>query len=116
MRATPILIGLLAGLSACQNGGDSTNDAASANTSTPAANGTDYVATIRDMPEAQRRATFLRAIRDANQACQQVVDDKASDPVDGNAAWGVRCEDGRGWLISIAPDGNAKVTGPVAAK
>jgi hypothetical protein len=112
-----LILGLAGGLAACAPGEDRKND-----TSTPtagptaAANGTDYVAAIRDMPEAQRRATFLRAIRDAGQACQQVVDDRASDPVDGNAAWGVRCEDGRGWLISIAPDGNAKVTGPVARK
>jgi hypothetical protein len=112
-----LILGLAGGLAACAPGDDSTNDASPPATApTVAANGTDYVATIRDMPEGQRRATFLRAIRDANQACQQVVDDRASDPVDGNAAWGVRCEDGRGWLISIAPDGNAKVTGPVARK
>lgn len=101
-------------LAAC-NGGGSTNDAAASNATAPAANGTNYVETIRAMPEGQRRATFLRAIRDARQDCQQIVEDKASKPIDGNAAWGVRCEDGRGWLIAIAPDGNAKVTGPVAA-
>lgn len=99
-------------LTACGTGPESTNDAANA----PAANGVDFAAEVRGMTEAQRRATFLRAIRDASQACQQVVDTKASEPVDGNAAWGVRCEDGRGWLISIARDGNAKVTGPVARK
>lgn len=87
--------------------------------------GTDYVAAVRDMPEAQRRATFLRAIRDAGQACQQVVEDRADaapatserdGTTAGAASWGVRCEDGRGWLITMAPDGNAKVTGPVASK
>lgn len=110
-----LALALVAGLGACGGAQDSTNDAA-VPTAAAAGNGTDYVQTIRDMPEALRRATFLRAIRDAQQACQQVVDDKAADPVNGNAAWGVRCEDGRGWLISIAPDGNAKVTGPVARK
>jgi hypothetical protein len=107
----PILTALA--LAACGAGNDSTNEAT---TAAPKAGGTDYVAAIRNMAEPQRRATFLRAIRDARQACQQVVDDKPADPVDGNAGWGVRCEDGRGWLISIAQDGNAKVTGPVAAK
>ena len=112
----PILAPSLLSLAlvACSEGA-STNDAAASNATAPAANGTNYVETIRAMPEGQRRATFLRAIRDAQQACQQIVEDKASAPVDGNAAWGVRCEDGRGWLIAIAPDGNAKVTGPVAA-
>lgn len=103
-------------LAACGTAQDSTNDAAGANSAVAAPAGVDFAATVQAMPEAQRRATFLRAIRDARQACQQVVDAKASEPVDGNAAWGVRCEDGRGWLISIARDGNAKVTGPVASK
>jgi hypothetical protein len=101
-------------LMAC-GGPASTNDATASNGAAPATKGTNYVETIRAMPEGQRRATFLRAIQDAQQACQQIVDVRASEPVDGNAAWGVRCEDGRGWLIAIAPDGNAKVTGPVAA-
>lgn len=115
MKHGTILILMTAGLAACAPEPDSTNDAAGA-IAAPAANGVDFAAEVRDMPEAQRRATFLRAIRDARQACQQVTDAQASDPVDGNAAWGVRCEDGRGWLISIARDGNAKVTGPVAQK
>lgn len=115
MRAALTTMALIT-LAACGAEPDSTNDAAGAGTSVPASNGVDFAAEVRQMPEAQRRATFLRAIRDARQACQQVVDAKASEPVDGNAAWGVRCEDGRGWLISIARDGNAKVTGPVASK
>ena len=101
-------------LAAC-GGSPSTNDATASNAAVQSVNGTNYVETIRAMPEGQRRATFLRAIQDAKQQCQQVVEEKASEPADGNAAWGVRCEDGRGWLIAIAPDGNAKVTGPVAA-
>ena len=115
MRA--LILILAASLTACDAAGDSTNDAAQANGAAPsAANGTDYVAQIGNMAEPVRRATFLRAIRDAGQECQEVVDAKAADAVDGNASWGVRCEDGRGWLINIAPDGNAKVTGPVARK
>jgi hypothetical protein len=114
MKQFPVLI--LAVLAACGSGEGSTNDAATSGAGGVATNGTDYVQAIRDMPEAQRRATFLRAIRDARQACQQVVEDKAAEPVEGNAAWGVRCEDGRGWLISIARNGDAKVTGPVASK
>jgi len=114
MRAILALAALWPALAAC-NEGASTNAATASNAATPAANGTNYVETIRDMPEGQRRATFLRAIQDAKQQCQQVVEEKADEPANGNAAWGVRCEDGRGWLIAIAPDGNAKVTGPVAA-
>lgn len=115
MRA--LILILAAGLAGCEAAGDSTNDASQANNAGPAAvNGTDYVAQIGNMTEPVRRATFLRAIRDAGQACQEVVDAKPADAVDGNASWGVRCEDRRGWLISIARDGNAKVTGPVDRK
>jgi ribosomal protein S11 len=114
MMKSLMAVGAVMTLAAC-GGTASTNDAAASNAAEPAANGTNYVETIRTMPEGQRRATFLRALQDAKQACQQIVDVRASEPVDGNAAWGVRCEDGRGWLIAIAPDGNAKVTGPVAA-
>ena len=94
---------------------ESANDAA-ANAAPAAGNGTNYVAEVKAMPEPVRRATFLRAIRDAGQACQNVVADQPAEAVDGNPAWGTRCEDGLCCLISIAPDGNAKVTGPVAAK
>ena len=81
------------------------------------ANGTDYVATIRDMNPELRRATFLRAIRDAGQACQQVASDRDAGPAEGGGAtWTVRCEDQRGWMIVIGRDGNAKVTGPIAPK
>jgi len=114
MKAILAPAALCLGLTAC-NESASTNGAAASNTAAPAANGTNYVETIQAMPEGQRRATFLRAIQDAKQQCQQVVEEKAAEPANGNAAWGVRCEDGRGWLIAIAPDGNAKVTGPVAA-
>lgn len=106
-----LAIALLSGCGPAASSNDAAPEAVNAT-----AGGTDYVAALRAMPEAQRRATLLRAIRDANQACQQVVDATTADPVNGNAAWGVRCEDGRGWLISIAPDGNAKVTGPVARR
>ena len=114
MRALILLAGLC--LVGCEAGGDSTNDAAVANGTGPAADGTDYVAQIGNMAEPVRRATFLRAIRDAGQACQEVVDAKPADAADGSSAWGVRCEDRRGWLITIARDGNAKVTGPVDRK
>ncbi|HEV2567275.1 hypothetical protein [Sphingomonas sp.] len=104
-----------AALAACTPATDEGNSSNAA-TSAPAANGTDYVAEIRTMAPEQRKATFLRAIRDAQQACQQVVAEQDAGPMNGEAAWTVRCEDGRGWMIVIARDGNAKVTGPVAAK
>lgn len=111
MRTSLLLTAALGLLAGC-NQAPSSNEATAP--SSNAAGGTDYVAALKAMPEEQRRATFLRAIRDAGQACQQVVEEKEDTAAAGG--WGVRCEDGRGWLIVIAPDGNAKVTGPVAPK
>jgi hypothetical protein len=102
-----------AALAACAPSGDAGNNASAA---APAPGGTDYVAEVRKMTPEVRKATFLRAIRDAKQACQQVIAEQDAGPVDGAVAWTVRCEDKRGWMIAIARDGNAKVTGPVAAK
>ena len=100
-------------LAACAPSGDSGNNATVA---APVAGGPDYVAEVRKMTPEVRKATFLRAIRDAKQACQQVIAERDAGQVDGAAAWTVRCEDKRGWMITIARDGNAKVTGPVATK
>lgn len=109
------VIAASAALAACAPSGDD-NPADAANAGAPAANGTDYVAEVRNMAPEVRKATFLRAIRDAQQACQQVVAEQDAGQVDGAAAWTARCEDKRGWMITIARDGNAKVTGPVAPK
>ncbi len=110
-------IGLLiaaAALVACTPSTEQGNDSGAA--APPATGGTDYVAEVRKMTPEVRKATFLRAIRDAKQACQQVLAEQDAGQVDGAAAWTVRCEDKRGWMITIARDGNAKVTGPVATK
>lgn len=106
-------IAAVAALAACAPSNEAGNNATAA---APADGGTDYVAEVRKMTPKVRKATFLRAIRDAQQACQQVIAEQDAGQVDGAAAWTVRCEDKRGWMVTIARDGNAKVTGPVATK
>ncbi|NNM77500.1 hypothetical protein HJG53_11335 [Sphingomonas sp. ID1715] len=105
-----------AALAACTPSADDLNANNQAAAAAPAKDGTDYVAQVRGMTPKLRQATFLRAIRDAQQACQQVVAEQPVDDAEGDPAWTAVCEDGRGWLIAIAPNGNAKVTGPVPAK
>lgn len=106
-----IVIGMAALLAGC-----SETDTAATNNAVlvqgGAAKGPDYVAAVRGMNPELRKATLLRAIRDARQPCQQVAAEQAA----GENQWSARCEDGSGWLITIQPDGNAKVTGPVARK
>lgn len=72
-------------------------------TASPAANA--YANRLAAMPEGERNAVLIRAIRDAGQDCQQVV---TSIPA-GPAAWDARCDDDRPWRISIGANGNASV-------
>lgn len=106
-------------LTACgQPGNDRADNATAnaANASNAAAPKTDYVAEIRAMAPPLRRATFLRAIRDADQPCQEVVSEREVDPVNGQASWAAACETGAAWVIIVEPDGNAKVTNAVVPK
>ena len=109
-------------LAACTPGGSERNEAngsepaAAATPTTSSANATDYVAQVRTMAPKLRQATFLRAIRDAGQECQQVIAEQPAGGEQSDAVWSAVCEDHRGWMITIAPDGNAKVTGPIPPK
>lgn len=76
----------------------------------------DYVGEIRGMTPALRRGTFLRAIRDAQQPCQEVVEEHATENVNGQASWSASCENGADWIIIVERDGNAKVTNGVDPK
>jgi hypothetical protein len=97
-------------LAACGRSGEAGADnAATAKPSNAAAPATDYVAAIRTMDPKLRRATFLRAIRDAQQPCQDVVAEQEGRPVNGQASWIAQCDDGSGYVIAVQPDGNAKV-------
>lgn len=106
IRPLALTLTLTLTLAAC---GGPENNAATA-PAEPAANGTDYVEAIRTMPDGQRHATMLRAIRDASQDCQQVTQSAEGQPVNGRPAWMATCEDGRSWTVVVAPDGNATVT------
>ena len=78
-------------------------------TSAPTANiiQSEEAAQVAAMPEGQRNAVFIRAIRDAGQACQRV---HASAPIKGAVgAWAARCADGRHWSVTIGADGIAQV-------
>lgn len=76
----------------------------------------DYVAEIRGMSPPLRRGTFLRAIRDAGQPCQEVRKEYETEPVGGQASWSAECENGAQWIVIVQRDGNAKVTNAVNPK
>lgn len=70
----------------------------------------DYIAEVKALPEARRKALFFRAIRDAGLPCQTVT---KSEPVDANKkapTWRAECEDRTAHLIQVMPDGTLYVT------
>lgn len=102
-------------LAACgQTGGNAANAVAAAKPKP--ADARDYVGEIRGMLPELRRGTFLRAIRDAQQPCQEVIEEHETETVNGQAAWSASCENGADWIIIVERDGNAKVTNGVDPK
>lgn len=69
----------------------------------------DYQARLEAMPEGQRNAVFIRALRDAGRDCQGVVSSAYQGPLQNRPTWTARCDDGVGWVIIIGKDGIAEV-------
>ena len=97
----------LALLAACGGTPTETANSATANTAAPAVN---TAATVRDLPEGQRTAVVLRAIRDAGRDCQTVTKAVEVTAVQGTPTWQATCDDGAQWIVAIGADGVATVT------
>lgn len=65
---------------------------------------------LRDMPDGQRDVVLFRAVRDANQECQHVTQSTPAGVVNGDPAWGVACDNGRQFIVSVRQDGVMGVT------
>ena len=61
------------------------------------------------MPEGQRNAVFIRAIRDARQECQHVESSEPAGEHQGFPVWNATCEGGGTWTVVIMNDGTAAV-------
>jgi hypothetical protein len=66
------------------------------------------------MPEGQRNAVFIRALRDAGIECQGVKASSLVGDTDGAPTWQATCEDGSEWTIVIGRDGVAQVVNTAA--
>ncbi len=97
-------------LAACGGGSDTP-----AATATPkaAATESEFQAKVAALDPAARNGVFIRAIRDAGLNCQEVTE-STKDKKPG--MWGVRCGDGTGYAVQIAPDGTATVFAPAGAR
>ena len=104
MRNRMVIVGALAALVAgC---GSSADEAAPA----PEANATvNYQAEVAAMPEGQRNAVFIRAIRDADLECQHVESSTSGGTYEGMPVWNVRCDGTGNWTIVIGDNGIAQV-------
>ncbi len=61
------------------------------------------------MPEGQRNAVFIRAIRDAGQDCQHVESSERAGEHQGFPVWTARCDGGGTWTIVVMNDATAAV-------
>lgn len=65
---------------------------------------------VQAMPEEQRKAVLIRAIRDAGQECQHVESGEPQPAAaDGSPVYLARCAGGRAYAVAIGRGGNASV-------
>lgn len=102
-------------LAGCQQGGEATGNAAAdtaaesnavlANT----ADGNNVAAQVIAMNDAQRNVVFIRAIMDAGLKCDHVESSQRLPDQDGNPLWRANCSGGVAHMVTITPDGTAKI-------
>ncbi|MFT3975858.1 MAG: hypothetical protein QM688_01895 [Sphingomonas bacterium] len=105
-----VLATTLAALLAACSGHSAGNEAAAANAQAPADNVQDYGATVAALPPGQQGGVFLRAIRDSDLPCQDIVDVERLPDQNGQKVWRATCENGVQHLIQIGKGGIANVT------
>ena len=71
---------------------------------------------LESMPEAQRNAVFIRAIRDADQQCQHVESSQRAGEHQGFPVWNATCAGGGTWTIVVMNDGTAAVLNDAEAR
>ena len=80
--------------------------------SAPAGNevaGGDVGQRLRAMPEGQRNAVLIRAIRDAQLDCQHVRGSVPAGDYRGLPVWEVHCAGGGQWTLVVTGDGTAQI-------
>ena len=117
MMRKHILLPTLAALAlaACQQGGEATGNAAADNAAEAnavvenGAIGNNVAAEVIAMNDAQRNVVFIRAIMDAGLKCDHVESSQRLDDQDGNPMWRANCSGGVAHMVTITPDGTAKI-------
>ena len=74
-------------------------------------------AKIAALPEPLRRATFYRAIVDAQFPCEHITNAESRPRVEGKAVWEVECGPGPEYLLTLQRGGVFLVSGvPASAR
>ncbi len=74
-------------------------------------------AKIAALPEGLRRATFYRAIVDAEFPCPHITNAESRPRVDGKPVWAVECGPGPEYLLTLQRGGIFQVSGvPASAR
>ena len=76
----------------------------------------DIANRLAALPEGQRNAVFIRAIRDAGEDCQFVESSTPAGEYQGNPVWSAQCEGGSSWSIVVMPDGTAHLVNDAEAR
>ncbi len=105
MRMIPMLALPLA-LVAC--GGPSPDNTAAV-VPTPPAGPSEFQQQVAALPEAQRNAVFIRAIRDADHDCQGVTKSERKGESGGMPLWHATCSNKATYGVLIGRDGTATV-------
>ena len=99
-----LLLPMLAMIAACGSEGEAPAPAP------PKAEADNARARLAALPEGQRNAVFIRAIRDARGDCQGVESSQSVGAAGSDEVWLATCSGGRRWTIQVAEDGSAAVT------
>lgn len=100
-------LGAVLALAACSGGTEPEADAG--NNAAQAAPVTEAQERVKSLPEGQRNAVLIRAIRDARQDCQHVESSSLSEASASVPVYLATCDDGAVYAVAIADDGNASV-------
>lgn len=111
-----LLAGLaVVALAGCHKGNEATGNAAAdtaAESNAVVGNGdagNNVAAQVIAMNDAQRNVVFIRAIMDAGLKCDHVESSQRLPDQDGLPLWRANCSGGVAHMVSITPDGTAKI-------
>ncbi|MDB5697957.1 MAG: hypothetical protein JWN69_761, partial [Alphaproteobacteria bacterium] len=95
-------------LGGCGRGGPQAQQAQGSAPQAPDAQ-RDFQARLAAMPEGERNAVFIRAVRDAGSDCQHVGSSTYQGISAGAPTWVATCDDGNNWVVMIGSNGSAQV-------